>query len=136
MLKNPQTFVTSVQNVVPKVAATGRRPPLHLDPPEHTVYRKPLAPFFSEKRMKQIEPYIQKSIIQLLDSFIEKRGGDICEEFSRKLPGYVFEKFLISLDNTQHPFARLQKFMSLLYMSKMMKPYNKQVKNCTVLPKH
>lgn len=93
VLKNPQTFVTSVQNVVPKVAATGRRPPLHLDPPEHTVYRKPLAPFFSEKRMKQIEPYIQKSIIQLLDSFIEKRGGDICEEFSRKLPGYVFEKF-------------------------------------------
>ena len=30
------TFITSKQNVVPKVAFTGRRPPLHLDPPEHT----------------------------------------------------------------------------------------------------
>ena len=28
-----QTFVTSKQNVIPKVAFTGRRPPLHLDPP-------------------------------------------------------------------------------------------------------
>jgi cytochrome P450 len=37
-------FVTSVQKEVPKVAFTGRRPPLHLDPPEHTPYRRALAP--------------------------------------------------------------------------------------------
>jgi cytochrome P450 len=36
---DPATFITSVQNVVPKLAFTGRRPPLHLDPPEHTPYR-------------------------------------------------------------------------------------------------
>ena len=35
-----KTYVNSVQNVVPKVAFTGRRPPLHLDPPEHTPYRR------------------------------------------------------------------------------------------------
>ena len=29
-------FTTTVQNVVPKVAFTGRRPPLHLDPPQQT----------------------------------------------------------------------------------------------------
>ena len=28
-----KTFTTTVQNVVPKVAFTGRRPPLHFDPP-------------------------------------------------------------------------------------------------------
>ena len=33
------TFITSKQNVVPAVAFTGRRPPLHLDPPEHTPYQ-------------------------------------------------------------------------------------------------
>ena len=32
-LSDHATYVTSVQNVVPKVAFTGRRPPLHLDPP-------------------------------------------------------------------------------------------------------
>jgi hypothetical protein len=31
-------FITSKQNVVPKVAFTGRRPPC-TDPPEHTPYR-------------------------------------------------------------------------------------------------
>ena len=37
-------FITSKQNVVPKLAFTGRRPPLHLDPPEHTPYRRALNP--------------------------------------------------------------------------------------------
>lgn len=37
--KDSDLYITSVQNVVPKVATTGRRPPLHLDPPEHTPYR-------------------------------------------------------------------------------------------------
>ena len=39
-------FTTSVQNVVPKFAFTGRRPPLHLDPPEHTDYREVINRFF------------------------------------------------------------------------------------------
>jgi hypothetical protein len=32
-LQQSDTYITSVQNVVPKLAFTGRRPPLHLDPP-------------------------------------------------------------------------------------------------------
>ncbi|OYU41713.1 MAG: cytochrome, partial [Burkholderiales bacterium PBB4] len=44
VLADPATYVTSVQNVVPKVAFSGRRPPLHLDPPEHTPYRAALNP--------------------------------------------------------------------------------------------
>src|ERR1700678_2557969 len=39
ILLDPDTFITSVRNVVPGSAATGRRPPLHLNPPEHTPYR-------------------------------------------------------------------------------------------------
>src|ERR1700733_6338959 len=46
-LHDPETYVTSVQNVVPKVPFTGRPPPLHLDPPEHTPYRSALNPFFT-----------------------------------------------------------------------------------------
>lgn len=93
VLKDPKTFVTSVQNVVPRVATTGRRPPLHLDPPEHTPYRRTLDPFLTKERMKEIEPYIRNVVINLLNKFIDQGGGDICEEFSQKLPGYVFERF-------------------------------------------
>ncbi|WFP16242.1 cytochrome P450 [Citricoccus muralis] len=39
-------FSTAVQNVVPHVPRSSRRPPLHFDPPEHTEYRTALDPVF------------------------------------------------------------------------------------------
>src|SRR5579875_301621 len=55
-----RTYITSVQNVVPKVAFTGRRPPLHLDPPEHTPYRKALNPYFTAERIAALEPAVRR----------------------------------------------------------------------------
>ena len=55
-MSDPSTFTTTVQNVVPKLAFTGRRPPLHLDPPEHTPYRTALNPYFTAEKMRRIEP--------------------------------------------------------------------------------
>ena len=40
ILMDYQNYTTSVRNVVPGSSTTGRRPPLHLDPPEHTPYRR------------------------------------------------------------------------------------------------
>ena len=40
ILLQPELYITSVRNVVPGSSATGRRPPLHLDPPDHTPYRR------------------------------------------------------------------------------------------------
>ena len=51
-------YTTTVQNVVPKVAYTGRRPPLHLDPPEHTPYRAALNPLLSAERVARLEPLV------------------------------------------------------------------------------
>lgn len=93
VLKDPKTFVTSVQNVVPKVATTGRRPPLHLDPPEHTPYRRTLDPFLRDEKMEKLEPIIYETIVELIEPFIKKGGGDISEELFHKLPGYVMAHF-------------------------------------------
>ncbi|HTC36129.1 MAG TPA: cytochrome P450 [Bryobacteraceae bacterium] len=92
-LRQPETFITSVQNVVPKVAFTGRRPPLHFDPPEHTPYRRALNPFFTEKKMQCLESAVRAITIKLLDPLIEAGGGEVCSEFTRKLPGHVFAEF-------------------------------------------
>ena len=92
-LRQPETFITSVQNVVPKVAFTGRRPPLHFDPPDHTPYRRALNPFFTEKKMQRLEPAVRAITIRLLDPLIEAGGGEVCSEFTRKLPGHVFAEF-------------------------------------------
>jgi cytochrome P450 len=92
-LQQPGLFITSVQNVVPRVAFTGRRPPLHFDPPEHTPYRRALNPFFTESKMRKLEPTVRRIVIELLQPLIESGGGEVCSEFTRKLPGYVFAEF-------------------------------------------
>ena len=88
------TFVTSKQNVVPAVAFTGRRPPLHLDPPEHTPYRRALAPLLTERRVARYEPVIREICRDLLDAMVARGGGDICEEFSARMPIQVFAHWM------------------------------------------
>ncbi len=89
-----QTFITSKQNVVPKVAFTGRRPPLHLDPPEHTPYRRALAPLLTERKIAALEPAIRASCRRLLHDMVAKGGGDVCAEFSAHMPVEVFAHWM------------------------------------------
>jgi cytochrome P450 len=86
----PRTFITSRQNVVPKVAFTGRRPPLHFDPPEHTPYRRALNPLLSDERVAALEPVTRRYAAELLKPLLERGHGDICSEFSSLLPVQVF----------------------------------------------
>ena len=88
------TFITSRQNVIPKVAFTGRRPPLHLDPPEHTPYRRALAPLFAPRKIERLEPVIRKICRDLLASMVAKGGGDICADFSAHMPIAVFAHWM------------------------------------------
>jgi len=88
------TFITSKQNVVPAVAFTGRRPPLHLDPPEHTPYRRALSPLLTERKVAPLEPVIREICVSLLDAMAAKGGGDICEEFSARMPIRVFATWM------------------------------------------
>jgi cytochrome P450 len=88
------TYITSKQNVVPKVAFTGRRPPLHLDPPEHTPYRRALSPLMSARRIEPLEPVIRGICRELLAPMAAKGGGDICEEFSSRMPIRVFNAWM------------------------------------------
>ncbi len=88
------TFITSKQNVVPKVAFTGRRPPLHLDPPEHTPYRRALSPLLTEKRVARMEPVIRRICADLLKPLVARGAGDICEEFSARMPIEVFAHWM------------------------------------------
>lgn len=88
------TFITSVQNVVPKVAFTGRRPPLHLDPPEHTPYRRALNPLLSLERSELFAPKTRELARRLLAPMVARGGGDICVEFSSYLPVHVFGEWM------------------------------------------
>ncbi len=93
-LDDPATYITSVQNVVPKVAFTGRRPPLHLDPPDHTPYRAALNPLLTPARAARLEPVIRQYAAELLDPMIASGRADICEAFSAHLPVRVFAHWM------------------------------------------
>lgn len=88
------TYITSVQNVIPKIAYTGRRPPLHLDPPEHTPYRRALNPLLSFERSEGFEPKARAIARDLLAPMVAKGGGDICVEFSSHYPVMVFGEWM------------------------------------------
>ena len=90
VLSEPATYVTSVQNVIPKVAFTGRRPPLHLDPPEHTPYRAALNPLLTAERVAPLEPAMRRIARELLAPLVAKGQGDICEDYVSHLAVQVF----------------------------------------------
>ena len=93
-LADVDTFVTSVQNVVPKVAFTGRRPPLHFDPPEHTAYRAVLNPLLTAERVAVLEPMVRAIAAELLAPLIDAGRADICQQFATPLPVAVFARWM------------------------------------------
>jgi cytochrome P450 len=128
VLKDVETFTTTVQNVVPKVAFTGRRPPLHLDPPEHTPYRRAINPFFSDEKMTKIEPAVRRITISLLEPLLKAGGGDICAEYSHKLPGHVFAEFF----NLPTDLSMAIKEVTALYDQALQSFDNEEVKQTSL----
>lgn len=100
------SFPNSVQNVVPKVAFTGRRPPLHLDPPEHTPYRAALNPLLSERKVARLEPVVRRICASLLDPLIAAGRGDLCDDFSSHLPVHVFAEWMQIPPEMSEPLRR------------------------------
>lgn len=96
---DPAAFTTTVQNVIPKVAFTGRRPPLHLDPPEQTPYRAALNPLLSASRVAELEPVVRGIVRKALAPLLARGGGDVCGDFSARFPVQVFGHWM-NLDDT------------------------------------
>ncbi|QFY12012.1 cytochrome P450 [Nonomuraea phyllanthi] len=106
-------FTTSVQNTVPRFAFTGRRPPLHFDPPEHTAYRRVINRFFTRDRMAALEPRVRESAVQLLQPLIEAGEGDVSIDYAQKFPAHVFAAFF----NLPTELAELIKEISAAYVA-------------------
>lgn len=94
VLSQPERFITSVQNVVPAVAFTGRRPPLHFDPPEHTPYRAVLNPLLSAERVDRLAPVIRTYVQEGLAPLINTGSCDLCNDFGATVPVRVFAHWM------------------------------------------
>ncbi|HEY6125531.1 MAG TPA: cytochrome P450, partial [Steroidobacteraceae bacterium] len=94
ILMQPDLYITSVRNVVPGSSATGRRPPLHLDPPDHTPYRKAIDRALGAARVAGIEDTTRRIARSLMQSLVAMREADFIEHFSSPLPAAVFGEWL------------------------------------------
>ncbi|EHR50781.1 cytochrome P450 [Saccharomonospora marina XMU15] len=113
VLRDTDTFTTSVQNTVPKFAFTGRRPPLHLDPPEHTAYRRVINRFFTPGKMRALHPKVRALAAEQLAPLIEAGSGDISVDYAQKFPAMVFAEFF----NLPRELSALIKQISAEYVA-------------------
>lgn len=86
-------FTTTKQNAIPKFAFTGVRPPLHLDPPQHTSYRRVINHFFTPPKMRALEPAVRRCVRELLEPLIAQGTVDVARQYAQKLPAHVFAEF-------------------------------------------
>lgn len=94
ILMEPETYITSVRNVVPGSSTTGRRPPLHLNPPEHTPYRRAIDRALSGRRVAMIEPATRRIAATLMRDLVARGDADFIEHFASPLPAYVFGEWM------------------------------------------
>lgn len=94
MLMQPELYITSVRNVVPGSSTTGRRPPLHLDPPDHTPYRRAIDRALSGTRVAAIEQTTRRAARSLMQALVARGEADFVEHFSSPLPAVVFGDWL------------------------------------------
>jgi cytochrome P450 len=93
VLTDWQTFTTTIQNVVPRVATTQRRPPLHLDPPGNAPYRNAIMKLMTPSKLAPWRSKIEREVDELLTPLIARGEGDICRDFSFILPIAILADF-------------------------------------------
>lgn len=106
ILMDWQNYTTSVRNVVPGSSTTGRRPPLHLDPPDHTPYRRAIDRALGPARVASIEPATRRIARNLMRELIARGEGDFVEYFSGPLPVYVFAEWMGLTEPQAHVLRR------------------------------
>ncbi|UVO54375.1 cytochrome P450 [Sphingomonas sp. SUN039] len=112
VLDDPLEFTTTVRNVVPGSAATRRRPPLHLDPPEQTPYRRAIDRALGPRRVAAIVPVVEHHARALLGDYVAAGGGDLVEGYGSPLPALALaDWFVLTPAQTERLWRTAQKFV-------------------------
>ncbi len=99
VMTDPATFTSSRGIIVPRNPASGRRPPLHYDPPEHTDYRRAINPVFRKDRLRRLEPIIRRLATETLPE-----PGTVAELYTEYCSPLT-ARVVCALLNIPEPFA-------------------------------
>jgi cytochrome P450 len=87
VMRDPATFSSAKGIIIPRNPASGRRPPLHYDPPEHTAYRKVISPVFRRERLHWLAPAVTalaESLVSELPAEVELYA-DFCSPYAARV---------------------------------------------------
>lgn len=62
------------------------RPPLEVDRPEHTFYRRLLQPYFARERVEELEGRVRGFVVEMLEPLLAAGGGDLAGALTYPLP--------------------------------------------------
>jgi cytochrome P450 len=93
-LQRPQHFSNWPTGIPAHVSRRERMLPLELDPPDHTAYRRVLAPMFAPKAVTARTAAIGATCAQLIDALAPKGHCDFIAEFAQPFPTTIFTNML------------------------------------------
>jgi cytochrome P450 len=88
---DPETFISGEKTTIPDSTGADRppRPPLEVDRPEHTHYRRLLAPYFSVDGARELEPRIREIAAELIDAAVAEGECDLVPAVALPMPALV-----------------------------------------------
>ncbi len=90
--QDPETFSVGPSMMFPPVTDM-RLPPIDIDPPEHTAYRRILLPLFSPQELKKLEEPIRQTARAQAAEFLKKgSGADASYGYARPVPTIIFSR--------------------------------------------
>ncbi len=85
ILADPETFSSATHRL---------NIPNGMDPPDHTIYRNELEPFFSPERMAAFEPHCRQLAVDQIKNLLEREDSDFITGFAEPFPLKVACRFL------------------------------------------
>jgi cytochrome P450 len=91
-----ETFISSKKATIPDSTGPGRppRPPLESDRPQHTQYRRLLAPYFSAGRVNESDARIRAIAAELIETAVARGECDLVPIVALPMPALVLCVFL------------------------------------------
>jgi cytochrome P450 len=93
-LQQPELFSSSATGIPAHVSRKEKLAPLELDPPEHTAYRRAIAPLFAPKAVTARTAAIADTCAVLIDDLVDRGHAEFVSEFAEPFPTRIFTNIL------------------------------------------
>lgn len=92
--RRPKVFSSADGIVIPRNPVSGRRAPMHFDPPEHTRYRRALNPGFRPEHVQPLEPEFRAIARRLVADLAATDEPEFVTAFASPYATQVLLRFL------------------------------------------